>query len=154
MIAREKFFTYLQKLEIAYSPKLKFNQNLVDLWYESFADCDERDFNQAVNQCIRENEFPPTIATLMKFYKEIKEEKDNLKELIKHQYTTIRSIWGEQYNKETHQAIIDYIMRFPRKMRGVEMIELTHRVVSFSHDCDGVGRKDKPTIKDYLRGAR
>ena len=74
LIAREKFFTYLQKLEIAYSPKLKFNQNLVDLWYESFADCDERDFNQAVNQCIRENEFPPTIATLMKFYKEIKEE--------------------------------------------------------------------------------
>ena len=108
----------------------------------------------AVDKCLRENEFAPNIAGLMKCYKELEAEKNELSETIVHQYKTIRSIWGEEYDSTTFKAIVDYILRFPKKTRKVEMIELTHRADSFSHDCDACGRVDKPTILDYIQGAR
>ena len=63
-------------------------------------------------------------------------------------------IAGESYDKETFNEIVKYIMRQPRSMRKVEMIELQQRAVSFAHDCEGCGRRDKPTIKEYVQGKR
>lgn len=154
MIKRENFIKYLQKLELAYSPKLHFEQEQVDLWYEMFADCSEDGLRLAVDKCIKENEFAPNIAGIMKYYKELEEEKNDLRDTIQHQYTTIRSIWGEQYDSDTFKTIAEYIMRQPKKLRKIEMVELTHKMASFSHDCDIAGRLDKPTIKDYVQGAR
>lgn len=154
MIERERFILYLQKLEKAYVSKIKFDQDLVDLWYEMFEGCEEEGFKMAVDKCIRENEFPPNIAGVMKCYKELENERQELGDLIKHQYTTIMSIWGENYDKDTHNAIIKYIFRFPKRTRKVEMVELTQRAVSYKHDCDMCGRKDIPTIKEYVEGKR
>ena len=151
---RKDFLKYLKKLEMAYAPRMVFTQDLVDLWYEMFADCEEEGLKLAVNKCIKENEFPPNIAGLMKYYRELESEHNELKDLISHQYTLMRSIWQEDYNSETFRAIADYIMRQPSKMRKVEMVELTQKAVSFRHDCDACGRIDIPTIKEYIQGAR
>lgn len=151
---REKFLKYLRKLELAFAPKLSFNQELVDLWYEMFADCNEQAFKLAVDKCIKESEFAPNIAGLMKYYKAIVDEHDEMKEVLNSQYKKICSLWTEEYSSDTFNAIVEYIYRFPKKMRKVEMIELTQRAISFSFDCDGCGRKDKPTIKEYVQGAR
>ena len=130
------------------------NPDIFDLWYEMFADCDEEGLRLAVTKCIKESEFPPNIAGLMKYYRQLDEERCELGETIKAQYRKMRSFWGEEYDKETHQAIIEYLMRFPKKTRKVEMIELSQRAISFSFNCDGCGRKDKPTIKEYIEGER
>ena len=90
----------------------------------------------------------------MKYYKELDAERRELGELILHQYTTIRSIWGEDFDKSTFDAIVTYVFRFPKKLRKIEMVELTHRAISFFHDCEVAGRTDTPTIKQYLEGAR
>ena len=153
-VSREFLFEQLKRLETNYGDKFKINQDLFDLWHEICADCNEIGFRQAVDRCIRESEFAPNIAGVMKYYKEIEKEHDDLEDLINRQYTTIRSIWGEQFEKETFDAIAEYILRFPRKTRHVEMVELTHKMVSFSNDCDVCGRLDKPSIKEYLQGAR
>lgn len=152
MIKRARFISYLQKLERAYAPKLKFTQELVDLWYEMFQDCEEEGLKIAVNNCIKESEFAPNIATVMKCYKALETERNDLKETIKHQYTTMRVIWGEDYDSDTFNEIVRYIMKFPKNVRKVEMIELQQRAVSFAHDCDASGRTDKPTIKEYVQG--
>lgn len=151
---RESFLKYLRKLELAFSPKLSFTQELVDLWYEMFEDCNEDAFRLAVDKCIKESEFAPNIAGLMKYYKAIVDEHDEMKEVLNSQYKKICSLWTEEYSSDTFNAIVEYIYRFPKKMRKVEMIELTQRAISFSFDCDGCGRKDKPTIKEYVQGAR
>ena len=139
---------------MAFSPKLSFTQELVDLWYEMFEDCNEDAFRLAVDKCIKESEFAPNIAGLMKYYKAIVDEHDEMKEVLNSQYKKICSLWTEEYSSDTFNAIVEYIYRFPKKMRKVEMIELTQRAISFSFDCDGCGRKDKPTIKEYVQGAR
>lgn len=143
------------KLETNYGKdKFVITKEMFDLWYEMFQECEEEGLELAVKKCIKENEFAPNIAGLMKHYKELADEREDLKETIQHQYTTICSIWGEEYDSDTFKAIAEYIMRQPKKMRKVEMVELTHRAVSFSHSCDACGRLDKPTIKEYIEGAR
>ena len=141
---------------MAYFPKFQFgdDQNKFDLWYGMFAECDEQGLNLAVDKCIQESEFAPNIATLMKCYRELEAERADLAETIRNQYSIICSIWGEAYDLETLREIQRYIMRFPKKTRKVEMVELTHDAVSFRHDCDACGRVDIPTIKEYIQGMR
>ena len=155
MITQEFLLKQMSRLELNYGKeRFKADQDIFDLWYEMFADCNEQAFKLAVDKCIKENEFAPNIAGLMKYYKAIEEEHDELKETIKHQYTKIRSFWGEEYDKDTFNVIVEYIYRHPKKMRKVEMIELTQRAISFEHDCEAAGRIDIPSIKEYIQGAR
>ena len=143
------------KLETNYGKdKFHITKEIFELWKEMFADCNEQAFKLAVDKCIKENEFAPNIAGLMKYYKAIVDEHDEMKKVLNEQYRKICALWTEEYDSDTFNAIVEYIYRFPKKMRKVEMIELTQRAISFSFDCDGCGRKDKPTIKEYVQGAR
>lgn len=154
-ISKEFLLKQMGRLELNYGKdRFRVEQDMFDLWYEMFAECEEPGLKLAVDKCIKENEFAPNIAGLMKYYKALEDERNDLRDTIQHQYTTIRSIWGEKYDKETYESIVEYIMRQPKNLRKVEMVELTHRAVSFAHDCDACGRTDKPTIKGYIQGER
>ena len=132
------------KLETNYGKdKFHISKDIFDLWFEMFAGCEEQGLKLAIEKYIRESEYPPNIA-----------ERADLVETIKAQYSIIRSIWGESYDAETLKTIQDYIVKFPKKTRKVEMVELTHDAVSFRHDCDACGRVDIPTIKEYIQGKR
>lgn len=154
MIERTVFITYLQKLERVYAPKMTFNQELVDIWYEMFADCEEEGLKIAVANCIKNSEFPPTIATLMKYYRELDDNRKEIAEVMKSKYTTMRSMWEEEYDSDTFKAIVEYIFRFPKEQRKVQMVELMQHAISFYIDCRNVGRTDIPTIKEYVEGKR
>lgn len=155
MMTQEFLLKQMARIELNYGKeRFKADQDIFDLWYEMFSDCNEQAFKLAVDKCIKESEFAPNIAGLMKYYKAIEEEHEEMKEVLNNQYRKIYSLWPEKYDSDTFKAIVEYICRFPKKMRKVEMIELTQRAISFSYDCDGCGRKDKPTIKEYLQGAR
>lgn len=154
-ISKEFLLKQMGRLELNYGKeRFKVDQNIFDLWYEMFAECDERGLELAVDKCIKENEFAPNVAGIMKYYKELDAERNELADTIRSQYTTMRSIWGEPYDKDTFNEIVKYIMRQPKSMRKIEMIELQQRAVSFAHDCEGCGRRDKPTIKEYVQGKR
>ena len=143
------------KLETNYGKdKFHISKDIFDLWFEMFAGCEEQGLKLAIEKYIRESEYPPNIAGIMKCYKELEAERADLVETIKAQYSIIRSIWGESYDAETLKTIQDYIVKFPKKTRKVEMVELTHDAVSFRHDCDACGRVDIPTIKEYIQGMR
>lgn len=154
MIDRDKFIEYLKMLDKAYSPKMTFTKELVDMWYEMFADCDEEGLKMAVINCIKTSEFPPNIATLMRYYRELDDNRKEMFALITSNYTTLRSMWREQYDKETFKAIVEYVFRFPKEQRKVQTVELTHHAISFYNDCRNVGRLDIPTIKEYVEGKR
>jgi len=154
-ISKEFLLKQMGRLELNYGKdRFRVEQDMFDLWYEMFQECEEPGLKLAVDKCIKENEFAPNIAGLMKYYKALEDERNDLRDTIQHQYTTIRSIWGEKYDKDTYESIVEYIMRQPKNLRKVEMVELTHRAVSFAHDCDACGRTDKPTIKRYIQGER
>lgn len=154
-ITKEILLYQMGRIELNYGKeRFKVDQDMFDLWYEMFSDCDENGFRLAVDKYMKENEFAPNIAGIMKCYRTLEDEKNDLKETIKHQYTTMRCIWGEEYDKDTFNEIVNYVMRFPKNMRKVEMIELQQRACSFAHDCDVCGRVIRPTIKEYVMGER
>jgi hypothetical protein len=155
MISKKFLLKQMSKIELNYG-KERFNvtQDMFDLWYEMFSECEEEGLKMAVDKCIRENEFAPNIAGLMKYYKELEREREELGNLIGSQYTTIRSIWGEKFDDETYKELIAYVFRFPKKLRKVELVDLTHNAVSYYHDCEAAGRKNHPTIIQYLKGER
>ena len=154
MIEREKFIPYLRKLEAAYAPKLTFTQELVDLWYEMFADCDENGLRIAVANCIKDSEFPPNIATLMKYYRKLEDDRKELFQVIYGKCKMLSSYWGEEPNEETFNAMVDYAMGISKELRKTAVIDLANNAVSFYNDCRNSGRQDIPTIKEYVEGAR
>lgn len=154
MIERSAFIKLLQKLDMAFESKLTFTQEKIDLWYEMFKDCNEVGLTQAVDRCIKESEFAPNVAGLMKYYRQIEETHNDLVRCVKSEYRSICSIWGEPYDFQTESEIYAYVNRFPRETRKTEMVELAHRAISFKHDCEACGRTDVPTILEYVKGMR
>lgn len=145
----------MERLELNYGKdKFKINQGLFNLWYDFFKDCNEDGLKLAVDRCIRENEYAPNIAGLMKHYQSIKEAHEQLVDSCSKQYQLMCAIWGEEYDSETFSQLWTYVNRFPENTRKTELTELTQKAVAFRQSCDDCGRKDYPTIKEYLKGAR
>lgn len=154
-VTKEFLLAQMKKIETNYGKdKFVITQKMFDLWYEMFSECSEKLLLQAVNRCLKENEFAPNIAGLMKYYREIEDNHNELVATVKSKYQTIRSVWGEQDDLETIKAIYSYLKQFPEKDRKSEMIELCHRAVSFRNDCSADGRTDIPTILEYVKGSR
>lgn len=154
-ISREFLKDQMKKLETNYGKdKFRMTQDTFELWYEMFADCEEDGLKIAVDNCLKENEFAPNIAGLMKYYKELEKERNEIIESMTSSYNTMRNAWGEKYDKTTFRAIVDYIFRFPKEQRKVQTVELTHHAISYYNDCVYVGRADIPTIKEYVEGKR
>ena len=149
MIERENFIKYLQRLEIAYTPKMIFTQEQVNLWYELFSECEETVFKIALDECIKENEFAPNIAGLMKYYRKIIDERNQYRDHVLQQYAVIRDVFEEKFSTDTLNTILEYLRVFPKNMRKAEMTEMTYRAITFCHDCE-YQAKEKPSVKEYI----
>lgn len=154
-ITKEFLGEQMTRLETNYgAEKFKINQALFDLWYEMFHDCEEEGLKLAVDRCIKKSEFAPNIAGLMKYYKEVCDEHNAFINSLTSSLTTISSIWGEKKSPEAFSALREYMERFPASTRSIELVEFTHKAVSFRNDCSACGRIDIPTITEYIQGKR
>jgi hypothetical protein len=151
-MTREFIKSQVAKLKQAYE-KFNINQSQFDLWCECFQMCNEKDFELAVANYIKGNEFPPTIAGVMKYYREIEDYKREMKEFLFRQYTTLRSTWDERYDKDTMNEFVRMVCNKPKEFRKDFAVEYTHEAVSYHHDCEYEGRA-APTLMDYLKGER
>ena len=155
MITKKSLKEQLIKLQTNYgTDKFDLSQEKFDLWYEMIGECDERILEAAVKNCIKENEYPPTIATLMKFYREVEAAREEIHTLMKTEYSNMRSYWGERYDSETFRAIIEYVFRYPKDQRKAEMVSLTHRAVSYYNNCIYSGKEKIMSIKEYVESER
>lgn len=154
-ITKEFLLNQMRKLETNYGKeKFVVNPNLFDLWYEMFQSCEEEGLKLAVDKCIKESEFAPNIATLMKFYKELENEREVMKEIISHEYGLMRSVWEEEYDDDTFKTIVEYVYSKPKKNRKVEMVELSQTAISFYHELETRGIQERPTILEYVKGVK
>lgn len=154
-ITREFLRDQMKKLEVNFGKdRFHITQEVFELWYEMFADCEEDALKLAVKKCIEESEFAPNIAGLMKYYRALVQGRNEIIEVMQSKYKTLLGIWEESYNKETFMAIVAYVYKFPKEKRKEAMIELTHKAVSFYNDCRNEARLDIPTIKEFVEGKR
>ena len=155
MITKKFLKEQLLKMQTNYGKdKFDISPELFDIWYEMFADCDENGLRIAVANCIKDSEFPPNIATLMKYYRKLEDDRKELFQVIYGKYTMLSSYWKEAPNEETFKTMVGYAMKIPKDLRVTAIVELAHEMVSFYNDCRNSGRQDIPTIKEYVEGAR
>jgi hypothetical protein len=142
----------MKKLEANYSPeKFRITQPVYDLWIEMFLGLDEEIFKRAVSNYIKENEFPPTIAGIMKCYEEINQYRKFMKDFLGGQYNVMRSVWDEKIDDKTRRAYIDLVFKCPKDKREDFAVDVVHQAVSYYHDCEFKGVKP-PTLIEYLGG--
>lgn len=155
MISKKELKSILEKLELAYGSKFPvFDNPKVALWYEMFKDCSKEGLLEAVDRCIKESEFPPNVATLTKFYKEVASEHNELIQEVRSKYKSIATVWHENYDADTFNTLLEYVMRFPKETQKTEIQEFAYKAISFMRNCEGCGRQDYPTIKEYIQGKR
>ena len=71
-ISKEFLRDQMKKLETNYGKdRFLINQEMFDLWYEVFSDCEAEGLKLAVINCMKDCEYAPNIAKLMKCYKEL-----------------------------------------------------------------------------------
>ena len=145
----------MKRLEINYGiEKFHVTKAIFELWLEMLSDCDEELFKLAVDKCIKESEFAPNVAGLMKYYKELSTEHDEYISFVKREYTLMRAVWQEEKDPGTVIELYQFSLKFPEKQRKTLLVEFTQNACSFRHDCDACGRTDIPTIKEYIQGKR
>lgn len=143
------------RLETNYgSDKFVITKDMFNLWYEMFKDCSKDNLVLAVNKCIKESEFAPNVAGIMKYYKELSTEHDEYITFVKREYTLMRAVWQEEKDPGTAIELYQFSLKFPEKQRKTLLVEFTQNACSFRHDCDACGRTDIPTIKEYIQGKR
>ena len=155
IITREFLLNQMHRLELNYGrDRFVVNQNVFELWYDMFKTCTQDNLKSAVDKCIKESEFAPNVAGLMKFYKELSTEHDEYITFVKREYTLMRAVWQEEKDPGTVIELYQFSLKFPEKQRKTLLVELTQNSCSFRHDCDACGRTDIPTIKEYIQGKR
>lgn len=154
-ISKEFLRDQMKKIETNFGrEKFSITKEMFELWYEMFSECNEEGLRQAVIQCLKESEFAPNVAGVMKYYRQIAEAHNDYADLVRHQYAILRSVWEEKEDPGTLLELYNFSMRFPENQRRTNLIEYVHTACSFRHDCDVCARLDVPTIKEYIQGAR
>ena len=105
-------------------------------------------------KCVAEEMYLRGIKYQTKFYKEIASEHNELIQEVRSKYKSIATVWHENYDADTFNTLLEYVMRFPKETQKTEIQEFAYKAISFMRNCEGCGRQDYPTIKEYIQGKR
>ena len=126
-----------------------YKQEVFDVWYEIFKDFDEVGLKRAIEKYIQKEKYAPVPASIIYYYNILDKERKELGRQIRNTYTNIRSVWEEEYDKDTYKALMDYVMKQPKEQRINKLQDLKYSAISYAHDCDATGNT-KTTIKEYI----
>lgn len=149
----EEFTPIVKKLRTVYTQaNFIANKEAFDIWFEMLSDLQTSGVNKAVDNIIRDREYPPTIA-------DIRHEYDRMYEAYK---TLVREVKKEfglacQYypsvDLDTKSEAFDVFFTKLKKHPQGEWIALTKKfnnsTTSFVRDCE-VNHKAIPKFKDYV----
>ena len=142
------------RLKANYGDRFDMGQEVFDLWSEIFADCVPEGFKASVDEYMRTNEFPPSIASIRKIYDEKKAYREELAKFLTAKYRWVTCWFEEEPDKEAYKMFVDYVCRFPKQERKKVAQDIAYDAVAWWNDCieRGVPLSKIGTFKDYLKG--
>ena len=136
------------KLERNYgSDRFKITQQMFELWAEMFKDYSEEGFKVSVDEYIKTSEYPPTVASISKIYKEKEAYREELRSYLKNKYIWVSKWYEEEPTQEGFSEFCRYIMKFPKNDRMAKADEVTRKAISFYNN-----KQNQKTFKEYLEG--
>lgn len=149
MVEGKTFLKLLQRIEMAYPTKIHFTQGMVDLWYEMFSELEEEGVKTSIDEYIKTNDFPPSVASIMKIYKAKETQRKEAQEYIENMYNWVARWYEEQPGEETYELFARHIRGRPLNEVKAATDALCEKVVRYYND--NTDNPDRKTLKEVLK---
>lgn len=137
----------LKKLESNYGKeRFKVTQPMFDLWVDMFKEYKEEGLKVSVDEYIRTNEYPPTVASIVKIYKEKENYRREIWSYIKHKYVWVCRWIEEEPTKETLLLFCEYAFKFSKDERRARIDDVAQQAIAYYNDT-----QEKKPFKDWLK---
>ena len=141
----------LKKLETNFGKeRFKVTQPVFELWADMFKDLDNKGMEASVDEYISTNEYPPTVASIMKIYNAKKQERESLREFLRGKYILMCRWYEEPWDDAIHKKIVNYITTIPQESRKQALTEMAIEAIEFYQDCKENG--EPTSINKFLGG--
>ena len=155
-MTREEVKGIIKKLRDAYGNKIEITNESLNIWCDCLKDCNNKFMPEAVRRYISNNEYPPTIASIMKCYKEVDAEYRDMHRKVMYEYESgIECYLGEKHGKEDFKAFSEYIRTFESysdKIRAAS--EFRHQCIAKMRDIEhkaSIGENTEvPSLVEFI----
>ena len=138
------------RLEANYGiDKFKITKQMFELWCEMFADLDKEGVKASIDEYIRNNEFPPTVASIMKIYKAKETQRKEAQDYIENMYNWVARWYEEQPGEETYELFARHIRGRPLNEVKAATDILCEKLVNYYNDNSD--NPDRKTLKEVLK---
>lgn len=152
MASREFMQKQVKRLETNYGKeRFKVTQQMFDLWADMFKDLDEDGIKVSVDEYIKTNEFPPTVASIMKIYDAKNRVRQELGHYLKTKCTWISRWYEQPMTQEEIGLVKQMVTNVPVDNIKAFLDEMALEAVRFYNESVANGVKDV-TIKKFLEG--
>ena len=144
--------TQMMRLETNYgSDRFRITKPMFDLWMEMFADCEEAGIKASVNEYMLNNEYPPTIASIMKIYREKEQLRKEVINYVLGHYKAVSKWYGEPTSDETYLIFKDCVCSYPLKSIKGKTDELVEKLMD---EYNSSADPSNIRLKEILRGMK
>ena len=153
MLDKKFLAEQMARIEANYGrDRFKITQQVFDLWFEMFSDCEKAGFKASVEKYMKTNEFAPTVAGIRKVYEELKAYREHMKTVIMANYRKAMYWFEEKADADTYLAYANYVYMFPEKEREAKAVELANKAIGYWINCDdmGVPENERDSLKQFI----
>lgn len=127
----------MMRIETNYGKdRFQITKQMFDLWYEMFQNLDENGIKASVDEYIRTNEYPPTVASIIKIYNGKSDYREQMAERLWKKYKFICRWLEEKPDNAVYRNYVKTVMAFPADERNEIASEMIERAVFLYNDTD------------------
>lgn len=135
----------LEKLDLMFE-KFYMTPQLFNSWADKCKGLNGKTFARAVEEVIKHEEYAPSLATVLRYYREIETENKTILSKAKESYLQAITALGIPKNTEEYKAYLSMINAAPREERMELAEKISMKVVNYANKATSEGLKPKSFI--------
>jgi hypothetical protein len=141
----------MMRIETNYGQdKFKITAEMFNLWWDMFKDLKEEGVKVSVTEYIKNHEYPPNIAGIMKIYTAKNEYRKHMRQLILAKYNYVCRWYEEKKTEQCLKKLINLVFSYPTEDREIVINDFALDAISYYNRCMAEGKKC--SIEEFIEG--